>query len=98
MFVAGTTDDALDIARRLVDDEELPALRVGLARGTVTTREGDFFGPVVNLAARLVALAEPGAILVDASIAQGLDPGSVTPLGTRAVQGLDGPVEVFAAR
>lgn len=96
MFVAGTTDDALDIARRLVDDDELPALRVGLARGTVTTREGDFFGPVVNLAARLVALAEPGTILVDSSIAERLDPGSVTPLGARAVPGFDRPVEVFA--
>jgi class 3 adenylate cyclase len=98
MFVAGTTDDAIDIARRLVHDDELPALRVGLARGTVTTREGDLFGPVVNLAARLAALAEPGTILVDGSIAQGLDAGSVTPLGARVVQGLDEPVEVFAAR
>ncbi len=43
----------------------LPKLRVGLAFGDVMVRQGDFYGPTVNLAARLVAAAEPGTALTD---------------------------------
>ena len=31
-------------------------------------RQGDFYGPTVNLAARLVASAEPGTALTDAGL------------------------------
>ncbi len=96
MFVAGEADDAVDIARTLVEDPELRSLRVGLASGTVVTREGDLFGPAVNLAARLVALAEPDSIVLDAETARRLRSTSIVPLGTRDIQGFDEPVEVFA--
>ncbi len=46
----------------------LPKLRVGLAFGDVMVRQGDFYGPTVNLAARLVASAEPGTALTDGSL------------------------------
>ncbi len=46
----------------------LPKLRVGLAFGDVMVRQGDFYGPTVNLAARLVASAEPGTALTDRSL------------------------------
>ncbi len=46
----------------------LPKLRVGLAFGDVMVRQGDFYGPIVNLAARLVASAEPGTALTDGSM------------------------------
>ena len=49
-----------------MDDPDLPPLRVGIAAGRVVTRGGDVFGAPVNLAARLVATARPGEILVDA--------------------------------
>jgi adenylate cyclase len=42
-----------------------PALRVGLATGEVLAREGDVFGPAVNLASRLVTMARPDTMLVD---------------------------------
>jgi adenylate cyclase len=99
MFVAGAIDDALDIARRLVADPDLPALRVGLAAGEIVSLEGDIYGPVVNLAARIVVLAEPGGILLDPEAARRLE--SRVPLdslGARAIKGFDGPVEVFRAR
>jgi len=97
MFVAGTADDALAIALALVHDPDLPDLRVGIAAGEVVTRGGDVFGAPVNLAARLVATAQPGEILLDAVAAartsdvivlEGRDP--------RHLPGFAVPVDVFA--
>ena len=51
---------ALDLQRTLVRDPQLPAARMGLAGGPVVSHRGDYYGDVVNLAARLVKAAEPG--------------------------------------
>lgn len=73
LFVADTARDAALIAVRLADpnrdDDGLPTLRVGLAMGPVLSRFGDVYGSTVNVAARLTALARPGKILVDRTIA-----------------------------
>jgi len=37
---------------------------VGLAIGPVLVQDGDYYGPVVNLASRLVGVANPGTVLV----------------------------------
>jgi adenylate cyclase len=96
MFVAGDAVDAAEIALALVHDEQVPALRIGLAAGEVVTRDGDLYGPVVNRAARLVATAEPEQIVVDAETARRLGDGVVArSLGARQLQGFDDPVEVF---
>src|SRR3954453_9744841 len=50
--------------------------RAGVPVGTVLALDGDYFGPVVNLAARLVAGAEPGHVLVS-------DAGAERPAGRR---------------
>jgi len=42
-----------------------PRVRVSLVWGRVLSRFGDVFGPSVNLAARLVDIAEPTTVLVD---------------------------------
>jgi adenylate cyclase len=93
MFVA-------EIAQVLACDPDLPELRVGLAAGEIVTRDGDLYGPVVNRAARLVAEAEPGQIVVDAETARRLDASTsgatVRSLGKRMLQGFDDPVELFA--
>ena len=97
MFVAGAAGDAVDIARTLVCDDALPALRIGLAAGEVVTRDGDLYGPVVNLAARLVATAAPEQIVVDAETVRRLGNGvAARSLGTHRLEGFDEPVEVFA--
>jgi class 3 adenylate cyclase len=97
MFVAGTADDALGIARALVHDPDLPELRVGIAAGRVVTRGGDVFGVPVNLAARLVATAQPGEILVDGAAAEQAS-GAITleHRGARELPGFEAPVDVFA--
>jgi len=97
MFVAGTADDALTIAHALVHDPDLPDLRVGIAAGRVVTRAGDVFGVPVNLAARLVATAQPGEILVDHLAAERVhDPRTLEPRGARELPGFPEPVAVYA--
>jgi adenylate cyclase len=68
MFVsespAVTAAIALRLTERTGDDQVLPEARAGLAYGSVIAREGDYYGPVVNLAHRLVELAYPGTVLV----------------------------------
>ena len=98
MFVAGDAADALDIARGLIADPELPELRVGLAAGEVVSVEGDLYGSVVNLAARLVQLAAPGGIVADAETARRLGPSAdLHPAGARSVAGFPDPIEVFSS-
>jgi len=46
------------------DDQLLPPARAGLAVGPVLARDGDYFGPVVNLAARIVDVARPSCVMV----------------------------------
>jgi adenylate cyclase len=61
---------ALDLIARFREDPDMPEVRVGLAAGSVINRRGDYFGDVVNLAARLVAVAEPSTVLVSSDLPQ----------------------------
>jgi adenylate cyclase len=66
MFVTEDAADACGIALDLVDEfghGRLPPVRVGLAAGEVVSVFGDVYGPDVNLAARLVAIAEPSSVV-----------------------------------
>jgi adenylate cyclase len=78
LFLAGTPEQAMDIASGLIDviggDPRLPDVRIGLATGLVVTRLGDVFGPPVNLAARLTALARRNRVLADEVTVAALDP------------------------
>ena len=68
MFVTETATDAARIALALAeayaDDELLSDVRVALAVGPVLVQDGDFYGPVVNLASRAAGIAAPGSVLV----------------------------------
>ena len=48
----------------------MPDVRVGLASGSVVMRLGDVFGPPVNLAARLTAVARRNRVIVDQATAE----------------------------
>ncbi len=54
---------ALSLSRTYRDDDELSDVRVGLACGPVLQREADLFGPVVNMASRIVRIAFPGTVV-----------------------------------
>src|SRR5919197_4018356 len=58
----------LALAERFGSDPSLPPVRVGLAAGPTVALHGDYYGEVVNLAARLVKAAEPSQIVVSAAI------------------------------
>jgi adenylate cyclase len=76
LYVADDPGTAAEIGLRLIEtmtgDETMPALRVGMAFGTVTTRMGDVFGTTVNLASRLTSIAPRDAVLVDGELAVAL--------------------------
>ncbi|MEX2254232.1 MAG: adenylate/guanylate cyclase domain-containing protein [Acidimicrobiia bacterium] len=77
MFVTDTEVAAAAIAVALTErstgDELLPDTRAGIAAGHLVAREGDYFGPVVNLASRLTELARPGTVLAPADLATALE-------------------------
>lgn len=51
---------------------DLPAVRVGVASGTVVSQGGDIFGAVVNLAQRATMAARAGSVLVAPAVADAL--------------------------
>src|SRR4051794_11128655 len=63
---------AMTLAEVYGDDENLPDVCVGLATGPVLSREGDLFGPTVNLASRIVNIAYAGSAVVSDEIHEAL--------------------------
>jgi class 3 adenylate cyclase len=63
----------------------------------VTPREGDYFGPLVNLVSRLVKAAAPGTVVVTAEAAAVLpvDGPTLREIGPQALRGLAYPVNAF---
>lgn len=97
MFVAEQPLEVARFALALVDSfasgDVVP--RGGLAAGSLVTVHGDFFGPIVNLAARLVDTAIPGEVLVDDVVA-GADGVLSEGAGRRMLKGFDQPVSVHS--
>lgn len=77
MFAAAELEAGCEVALRLVEvfnwDPVLPPIRIGLAAGEAIKREGDYYGPVVNLASRIVDVALPRAVLVSKEVADRLE-------------------------
>lgn len=65
---AVATEIALSLSEAYRDDDALSDVRVGVAVGPVLVREGDCYGPVVNLASRIVGIAFPGTVVVSDEI------------------------------
>lgn len=102
MFVSNAPGVACELALDLVSAcarAQLPKLCVGIAFGDVIVRQGDFYGPTVNLAARLVAAADPGTVLADETLharLQRVRAGyTFAAAGRLTLQGFDTPVVAF---
>ncbi len=97
MFVVPTATGAaqigLSLAEAYADDDLLSDVRVALAVGPVLVKDGDYYGPVVNLASRLVNVAHPGTVLASDELRDALEvegaPGiDSRPLRTRSLKDL----------
>ena len=102
MWVNADPGKLVDVAEHLVRHpvaaEAGIQVRAGLAYGPVLAQFGDYFGSSVNLAARLVATAEPGQILASRQLVERLDGWLAEPLPPVALRGFDELVTPFALR
>ena len=69
---AAAVEIALTLSEAYAADDELSDVRVGMASGPVLQREADLFGPVVNLASRIVGIAFPASVVVSESVHEAL--------------------------
>lgn len=94
MLVFPTPEEAAQGAIELVDAciaGGLPSARAGLSLGPVLARGGDYFGPAVNLASRLVDVAPPDTVLADDRFAEAIAGSSalaIEPHGDEQLKGL----------
>jgi predicted ATPase/class 3 adenylate cyclase len=97
---------AVDAQRRLLQERWPNAapvsVRMGLHTGAAIERDGDYFGPTVIRAARLMSLVDGGRIVCSARTAAAL-PSSLEhvellPIGTVQLKGLSAPEAAVAVR
>jgi class 3 adenylate cyclase len=103
MFVGASADGLAravhGVVVRLAELEAVLPVRAGMAAGEVVVRAGDYFGPTVNLAARLLELADPGELLAEPVLASRL--GAVWDVVAREpqqVKGIAEPVVPYLVR
>jgi adenylate cyclase len=95
MFILDRASDACQVALDLIGVLEQP-VRIGMAHGTVVGLYGDYFGETVNLAARLVNLAEPSTTWVTESVRTGAGGGfGFETLGPQVLKGFADPVMAY---
>ena len=97
MFVTANAASACEIALTLIErfaDDAAVTPRAGLVEGEMLDRGGDYYGPVVNLAARLAELAVPREVLTSAGAAATLPEDRLKweSAGRRMIRGFDEPV------
>jgi adenylate cyclase len=101
MFVTtdanGACTVALELAERVERHAVLPRLRGGLAAGPLVRGYGDYYGPIVNTAARAAKLAEPGSVLVTDVVRDRAESRELSfqPLGEHVLRGFDASVALF---
>jgi adenylate cyclase len=96
-------DAALSLVEAVEEDDSLPSLRAGVARGEAIGRAGDWYGRPVNLASRLTGFARDGTVVVNEAAKEAFGEGDGAPFdfsfaGKRHFSGIDGEVAVFRAR
>jgi len=87
----------VEVCRAAAADASLPPARGAVGHGLVTPREGDYFGPLVNMISRLVKAAAPGAIVVteDAAAALPATGWVLQELGMQSLSGVEHTVNAY---
>ena len=78
-------------------DEVSLRVRMGLHTGETQERDGDYFGAVVNRAARLMAAGHGGQVLVSDTTRACVDVDGLVDLGMHRLKDVSEPVHVFQA-
>ena len=95
-------DATLSLVEAVEEDDSLPSLRAGVARGEAIGRAGDWYGRPVNLASRITGFARDGTVVVNeaAKEAFGEDerPFDFSFAGKRRFKGINGEVALYRAR
>ena len=90
---------ALGLQVAAEEGEDLPEIRIGVARGPAQPRAGDLYGRAVNLASRLTEIARPGSVLCDEATKDAVEDGfEWSYAGQRKVKGISGQLKLFRAR
>ncbi len=89
---------ALEVCRTATEDDVLPPARGAVGIGRATPREGDYFGPLVNLLSRLVKVGAPGEVVVTEAVAADVVPErwELRPLAPATLRGIEAPVRAFS--
>jgi adenylate cyclase len=102
VFFAGPSAEAacriaIEVCQAAAADEVLPPARGAVGIGPATPREGDYYGPLVNLLARLVKAGAPGQVVVTEAVAADLSPDkwSFRPIEPTNLRGIEEPVQAF---
>src|SRR4051795_2825181 len=93
----GSARAALDAAVAAQQMLALP-VRMGIATGEADRRAEDYFGPVLNRTARVMAAGHGGQILVAASTAAVVAGVDLADLGERRLRDLSAPQHLFQVR
>ena len=88
---------AVDAAVAAQRELQLP-VRMGLATGEAELRDSDYFGTVLNRAARVMAAGHGGQLLLADSTAGLLSGVDLMDLGSRRLRDVPTPVGVFQVR
>lgn len=84
---------ALNLTATFADHPTVPQVRAGVASGDVLLRDGDVFGPVVNLAARAVKMAAPCEVVAPTAVAVAAGI-KAEPLDQHQIKGFDDHIEL----
>jgi len=102
---AGSAADAIELGLRLTRElaprHGFPDVRIGMHTGSAVRRGADWFGATVNIAARVVALAGPGDVLLSAATraaAETLVDVVMEDCGLHELRHITRPVHLYRAR
>ena len=93
--IAAAREAQVDLAAESWPDAVVVRVRMGIHTGEAQERGGDYFGPVLNRAARIMRAGHGGQVLVSASTAALIDSGSLVDLGEHRLKDLRSVERLF---